>query len=406
MKSRTARWVTIVAAGACAAAGLISLAPIETSAAAPTTSQAPEEKEACIKNLKAIAEAIQAYQADQKDLPNWLSDLVPQYLPDPNVLICPVCRRTGATEGPPLGDPKIACSYLFEFCPVPLGTTATNAPTRTRREWKRRQMGLVGSAVPVVRCRHHRPVLNLGFDGLIYESGPSWETSFTNRVSAKSLTAPEIFADETPPTRKAPAKPRFPARDAAAGPGLLDLSKYYNATLAESRYGGTGNNLATLPRGLQTFAGVKFDVRGVVQLSGKSAALGKYPAEVKGIKVSQKCQRLYFLHAACLGGAADEGKEIGAYVVHYPINQMRLEIPIAYGREVRNWQSGPNEPTLSKDLTVAWKGTNATSTSSGQAIRLFLTTWTNPAPGVQVESIDYLSRLTVPAPFLVGITAE
>ena len=144
----------MVAAGTWAVAGLAGLAAIESNAAAPTTNQATEEKDACIKNLKVIYAAVQAYQADHKDLPNWLSDLVPQYLPDANVLMCPVCRRTGEAEGPPLADPKIACSYLFEFCPVPLGGEAPNAPTQTRREWKRRQMGLVGSVVPVVRCRH------------------------------------------------------------------------------------------------------------------------------------------------------------------------------------------------------------------------------------------------------------
>ena len=234
MKRSTGRWF-IAAAGVCAAAAAIALAPIASGAAAPKPSRTPEDKDACIKNLQVIFQAIQAYQADHKDLPNWLSDLVPQYLPDTNVLICPVCQRTGATEGPPLADPKIACSYLFEFCPVPLDSGASKDPTRTRREWKRRQMGLVGSAVPVVRCRHHRPVLNLGFDGVIYESPASWELMFTNRVSASKLTAKALFPGESPAPGKTRARQRFPARDAAAGPSLTDLSKSHSATLAESR---------------------------------------------------------------------------------------------------------------------------------------------------------------------------
>ncbi len=406
MRGSSARWFIIVTAGACAVAGLMFLAPIASTAAEPTRSQVPEEKDACIKNLKVINEAIQAFQIDHKDLPNWLSDLVPQYLPDANVLICPVCRRTGETEGPPLVDPKIPCSYLFEFCPVPLGTLATNAPTQTRREWKRRQMGLVGSAVPVVRCRHHRPVLNLGFDGAIYESQAAWELDFTNRVSFKSLSAARLFANDPTPAAKGRDKPRFLARDDKAGPELIDLSRYYNAALTEPRPGSPAGNLAKLPRGLRRFAGVNFDVRGIVQLGGKSPAVNKYPAEVKGIRVRQKCQRLYFLHAACFGGAVDEGKEIGAYVVHFAANQMRLEIPVSYGRDVRNWLARPDEPEKSNDLTVAWTGTNAVSYSPGRPIRLFLTTWTNPAPGVEIESIDCVSRMAVPAPFLVAITAE
>src|SRR4029078_7790297 len=97
-------------------------------------------------------DAIQAYQFDHKELPNWLSDLVPDYIPDGNALICPVCRRTGRTEKPPLADPKLACSYLFEFSPVPLVTGAgPGEPRPTRRDWKRRQLGFVAAVVRLLR---------------------------------------------------------------------------------------------------------------------------------------------------------------------------------------------------------------------------------------------------------------
>src|SRR5579859_8026763 len=65
---------------------------------AETTSQATKEKQECIDNLRQIFTAIQAYEVVHKDLPNWLSDLVPEFLSNANVLICPVCRRTGRTE--------------------------------------------------------------------------------------------------------------------------------------------------------------------------------------------------------------------------------------------------------------------------------------------------------------------
>ena len=375
MKRSTVRWLMIRAAGACAIAGLLPLAAIPSRAAPQAPDSASEEKEACIANLKAIYQAIQAFQADHKDLPNWLSDLVPQYLPDANVLICPVCRRTGETEAPPLADPKIAASYLFEFCPVPLDAASTNAPIRTRRDWKRRQMGLVGSAVPIVRCRHHRPVLNLGFDGVIYESPTSWELAFTNRVSLDSLMPSRLFANESPPAPKPQARPHFPARDPNAGPELLDLTGYYNAALTDSWHGGTGNNLAALPTGLQTFAGVEFDVRGIVQLGSKSPSASKYPAEIKGIQVRRKCQRLHFLHAAAFGNAADDGKQLGACVVHYATNQMRLEIPIVYGREVRNWHSLPDEPPGPKELKVI-EGAKRQKTPNEIALDILLAAFT------------------------------
>src|SRR6516225_5664672 len=124
--------------------------------AQPSPDLVATEKEICTKNLKLIFDGIEAYQKDHKDLPNWLSDLVPDYLPDANVLVCPVCRRTGQIEKPPLADPNIASSYLFEFCPAELGNGAPANPKATRREWKQRQMSVVGPIVPIVRCRHHK----------------------------------------------------------------------------------------------------------------------------------------------------------------------------------------------------------------------------------------------------------
>jgi hypothetical protein len=405
-----AQWFTILGIGAIAAAGLAPAAWAQPVPVAGSTDQAVEEKEACTKNLKVIYEAIQAFEADHHDLPNWLSDLVPQYLADANVLLCPVCRRTGQTEPPPLADPKLPSSYLFEFCPVPLGGAATNAPTRTRREWKRRQMGLVGSQVPVVRCRHHTPVLNLAFDGRIYESPSNWEWVFTNRVSAAELSPARMFADVAAPVASAPKKPaaspRFPARDPGARKQLLDLTRFYNAGLNESWHGKANNDLAALPTGLQSFGGVEFDVRGIVQLCSQSPSSTNYPVLVRGIPVHQKCQRLHFLHAAGFGNPVDEGKQIGVYVVHFATNQMRMEIPIRYGHEVRNWHSQAGEPAAPEDLLVTWTGQNAVSKSAGQSLRLFLTTWTNTAPDVEIESIDFVSGMAVPAPFLIAVSAE
>ena len=406
MKFRSAQWRVFggavrcfmaLAVGAGLASGLSLSGFAQAVAATPPAKQAAEEKDACTRNLKAIYEAIQAYQSDHQDLPNWLSDLVPEYLADATVLICPVCRRTGETVPPPLADPKLPSSYLFEFCPVPLREAATNAPTRTRREWKRRQMGLVGSMVPIVRCRHHEPALNLAFDGRIYESPADWELLVTNRVKAAELTPAEMFADAPAPAAKGPALKasplRFEARDPQARKELLDLTPYYNAALDQSWHGKAGNNLAALPKGIQTLGGVEFDVRGIIQLRSQSSSSTNYPVQVNGIRVLQPCQRLHFLHATGFGRAEDESKRIGTYVIHYATNQMRLEIPIRYGHEVRNWHVLPGESAPPKELTVAWVGSNAISKAAGRSIRLFLTTWTNPAPGVAIESIDYVSAM-------------
>jgi hypothetical protein len=368
---------------------------------------AKEEKEACTKNLKTIYQAIQAYQLEHKELPNWLSDLVPQYLPDSKVLICPVCRRTGQTEGPALADPKLPCSYLFEFNPLPLGNTAPKAPTQTRREWKRRQMGLVGSMVPIVRCRHHTPVLNLGFEGTIYESPPMWEEAFTNRVKPAELTAARLFArgptSDEPYARE--SEPRhFPARDPNAPEQCLDLTKFYNALLSESWHGGRENTLAELPSGLQTFGGVQFDARGIIQLGSKSTT--NFPAELHGIGVHQKSRRIQFLHAAAWGNPPDNGKHIADYIVHFATNQMRVDIPVDYGPTVLNWHTRPGEGDAAEKLNVAWTGENGVSRREGNKLRLFQTTWTNPVPDFEVETIECVSAMNTPALFIIAITVE
>lgn len=363
------------------------------------------DRQGCTKNLREIYVAIQAYQADHKDLPNWLSDLVPEYLPDVNVLICPLCRRTGKSEAPPLADPKLPSSYLYEFCPVPLGSLTTNAPKRTYRDWKRRQMGLLGSAVPIVRCRHHTPALNLAFDGKVYESPAQWEWAFTNRINAESLSAAKLFEDVAPPFVR-----RFQQRNPDAGPGLLDLTKFYNVAFSESWMGKTNETLSVIPKGLQKFQGIVFDVRGLIQLAGKASPEKKFPSQAKGLPAGLKCKRLHFLHAAMLGTVADEGKQIGSYFVHYAGNPARLEVPIVYGQDLENLRPGPEEKGLEKVLKPAWNatlnGATGSSGSSGRRPRLFISSWTNLAPDAEIETIDFVSSLAGAAPLLVAISAE
>jgi hypothetical protein len=180
-------------------------------------------------------------------------------------------------------------------------------------------------------------------------------------------------------------------RDALIRP--IDLGPYVNQKLTERFHNyHEGNDLAALPTGKQTFAGVKFAVGGgVVQLGA-----GK-PDKVEGIKVGVKAERLQFLHACGHNNGAPLNTPIGKYVVRYA-DKTTADIEVVYGKDVVDWwvQPGVADPTRGK---VAWEGQNKLS-----PVKLFLTTWTNPHPDKRIVSLDYVA--TKNAPFCVAITAE
>jgi thiol-disulfide isomerase/thioredoxin len=162
------------------------------------------DKELCTKQLELIYPAVQAYRRDHKDLPNWLSDLVPKYIADTNLLICPITKRTGQTHAfEHLKDPKLPAAYLYEFSPLPMGHVWGGGQVRMR-DFKRRQMGLVGGEVPIVRCHLHEPVLNLAFNGRVYESPVNWEENFTEVVDFSAWNMDKLFPDAPPSERSAP----------------------------------------------------------------------------------------------------------------------------------------------------------------------------------------------------------
>ena len=74
------------------------------------------------------------------------------------------------------------------------------------------------------------------------------------------------------------------------------------------------------------------------------------------------------------------------------------------GESVADWWVQPHEE--GKTFTIAWVGQNGESRRQGKTIRLFKSTWENPAPGETVSTIDFIALQKAPAPFLVAVTAE
>lgn len=195
---------------AVAAAVLLNGSARVQSFAAEASAEDENDRQVCIKQLEKIHQAIQAYRRDHKDLPEWLSDLVPKYIPDKDQLICPVTKKTKRThQFQHLRDPKLPTGYLYEFSLLPMGNVWQGGEIRMR-DYKRRQMGLLGGEVPIVRCHLHDPVLNLAFSGRIYESGLNWEENFSDYVDFQQFQMARLFPEVTP--KPAPQPVTAPVR--------------------------------------------------------------------------------------------------------------------------------------------------------------------------------------------------
>ena len=117
--------------------------------------------EKCRENLRQIQSAREKYSDNIDNDPQWLSELSPEYL-DEKALLCPADATKGKpgtlTEG--AEDPKLPCSYLYEFRP----SQKSNREIILAHE---------GDMLPIVRCEHHR--LNLSVGGKLYRNGPQRE---------------------------------------------------------------------------------------------------------------------------------------------------------------------------------------------------------------------------------------
>ncbi|MDZ7724401.1 MAG: hypothetical protein U5R06_16750 [candidate division KSB1 bacterium] len=193
----------------------------------------------------------------------------------------------------------------------------------------------------------------------------------------------------------------IPARSRQANQDLIDLTDYYTSALDEDWLGKPKRNLSFLPKGVQVFAKAAFDVRGILQLAGKSTD-GNFSQSGEKIKINRKGRRLHFLHGAV--GQADKNVKIGEYILHYTAGQT-LHIPILYQRQIMHtWIK--NDESLPTDADIAFTSETVDALASDSRVRVYKYTANNPFPGEEIESIDFVSTMTEAAPFLIALTIE
>jgi hypothetical protein len=214
----------------------------------------------------------------------------------------------------------------------------------------------------------------------------------------------------------------IPARSPVANPNLIDLTPHYTACLEAATYFTGGVEMAdfrNLPTGQVKFAGVEFDVRGVIQLrrtdpKGRAfqPSWDEYPQEIAGLAVNRRIARLHTLQGASGEEVLDTkyGMPIARLIWHY-VDGTQAATEVIYGRDLRGmWlpdskAGAPDHTELGK---LVW---DDRATEWGLAVvqgmvRLYMTSYDNPRPELKVVSLDYVSTMTAAAPFLVALTVE
>jgi outer membrane lipoprotein-sorting protein len=254
-----------------------------------------------------------------------------------------------------------------------------------------------------VSSRHHQVRLNQPLPPDAFRFDPPANAQEVSGLDVGSVFISGRSPDTEPLFDRSQLARLIPARPADAGPDQIDLTPHYNAPLTEPWHSSLReNDLSELPRGLQQFDGIWFDVRGIVQLAGTAEPYLRrlYPAAASDIRVNRTFDRIHLLHAT--GWSAIDGTHVASVRLHYADGQHRI-LPIVYGYDVRNWWPQPTEPSQeSSGLRLAWQH----HARPGTPRRLYISTWENPRPSVTVQSVDYISSLGLPAPFLVAMSVE
>ena len=153
--------------------------------APPSEKQNPDDStgiERCRENLRQIKFALENHRAEADGEPQWLSELVPQYLEE-KVLLCPADTTVGIpgvlTEDG--SDPTLPCSYLYQFRP-------------DQKKGQELLLKIKGDMLPIVRCQHH--LLNLSVSGKIYRNGP--QRKIYNNSTVKATAVLRNFSSDLP----------------------------------------------------------------------------------------------------------------------------------------------------------------------------------------------------------------
>ena len=190
---------------------------------------------------------------------------------------------------------------------------------------------------------------------------------------------------------------------ANADDSTIDLTDFYGkASGTEGDDWFSHPDWKIVPKGLQTFDGIVFDVSGTLLL--RSINMPQLKEAVRGIPINKRCRYIHLLHG--LGYGDKDGVTIAVMEIHYANGEKR-EMPIILGVHVRNWwkEKGETISTVSDPLSgVAWSGQGTYPPPERASVRLFRSTFENPLPDQPIAHIDFVSRNTGAIPCIVSMS--
>ncbi|MBN9690249.1 MAG: protein kinase [Verrucomicrobia bacterium] len=252
----------------------------------------------------------------------------------------------------------------------------------------------------LARLRFDLGDLNLDFE---------WPTSSEDDLPSLVETGLPEHASVLPLQLPRPHRP-IQARLSGATPQQVDLGPFYNTTLGDLLIDPPriGPNLVELPVGLLRSAGVDFEIRGFIQLTGNRHMLERpdLPVAVRNIPVNAIVHHLHLLGAAIHApNSVIRPLEIATLHIRYQ-DGGSVDFPIRLGEEIEDQWSGPRTPNVARNARVAWRGFNSSSENASSWIQLHHSTFTNPHPERAVESVDLISAQQLPAPFFVALSVD
>jgi hypothetical protein len=308
------------------------------------------------------------------------------------------CQTRAATTGKfPSGLHEISNLFAPSFQnAIPAGIEFKDPDTGHYRAIRKSPLG---ERAPLLRLRlRDGRWLNVSGTGWIYESGLYWETEFVDLLPRPYSDSRVIVHDSRPIPQRARQ------RSALCTAAQLDLTVRCNAIPTTPWFFGPIEE-RTLPSfgpwlhdGVLDLDGIRFDVRGVIQIEGRLSPKGgenvryehSYPHRVLGVPVGRKAETLHILAGTVT--RAQKGDSVAMLRLHF--GKDSEEVALRYGEQL----AAPGDTASQSRQLYPRDGQKELLYSLHHLVI------PSPRPGEVITSFDFVSGMSLSHPYLMAVT--